>query len=257
MKIYIPTYGRPHSQETWAGLPDTIKSITTLVVQAREEGKYTLHHRGHLTVLPPEIESIAPTRQWILDNAEDDKILMIDDDFRFSCRSPGMGTKLFPCLDIDIEDMIEILDTMLSEYSHVAVSARQGNNHVKESAKVVGRGTGFTGCRVSAVRDIARYDRMVVQEDLDFTLQLLRAGHPNLVLYSYAYNQSGSNTKGGCSSFRTMAVQKAAAERLAELHPGFVKVVQKKTKGSWGGQERTDVTVYWKKAFASSQELNK
>lgn len=47
--------------------------------------------------------------------------------------------------------------------------------------------------------------------------------------------------------------QAAAAHQLHSLHPDFVKVVKKTTKGAWGGGERTDVTVAWKKAYESSQ----
>jgi hypothetical protein len=50
-----------------------------------------------------------------------------------------------------------------------------------------------------------------------------------------------------------LEVQAAAAEALAAKYPGIVKAVEKETKGSWGGGVRKDVTVYWKKAYASSR----
>jgi hypothetical protein len=45
----------------------------------------------------------------------------------------------------------------------------------------------------------------------------------------------------------------SSAKGLAELHPGFVKVVRKETKGAWGGGERVDVQIQWKKAWESSR----
>jgi hypothetical protein len=41
---------------------------------------------------------------------------------------------------------------------------------------------------------------------------------------------------------------------LQLLHPAFVKVVEKATKTSWGGETRTDVQVSWKKAYASAKK---
>ena len=57
---------------------------------------------------------------------------------------------------------------------------------------------------------------------------------------------------GGCSTYRTMELQGAAAEKLAAKHHPFVKVVIKKTKTAWGGAERKDVIVQWKKAYQSA-----
>jgi len=46
-----------------------------------------------------------------------------------------------------------------------------------------------------------------------------------------------------------MEVQSQGAERLKELHPDVVEVVEKETKTAWGGATRKDVKVQWKKAF--------
>lgn len=246
MIITIPTYGRPKEQKTYSQIPLSRMDKTYLVVQAREAHLYEKY--PNVLVLPSGIQSIAPTRQWILDVFPTQKVVQIDDDFTICCRR-GEGTKLFIAEEHEIEKLFNDIEEALDTYSHVGVSARQGNNRVEEDRKEIARMTGFTACNVPKVREVARYDRMVVQEDLDFTLQLLRAGHPNLVFYDFCYNQPGSNTKGGCSSFRTLEVQEEAAHKLAELHPGFVKVVEKETKTSWNGKKRTDVTVYWKKAY--------
>ena len=89
-------------------------------------------------------------------------------------------------------------------------------------------------------------------EDFDVTLQLLRLGYPNLIHNWMVQNQGGSNSAGGCSEHRTLEKHGKAAERLAALHPGFVKVVEKQTKTAWGGLPRKDVVVQWRKAYASA-----
>jgi len=95
--------------------------------------------------------------------------------------------------------------------------------------------------------------RLRVMEDFDLTIQLLRMGKPNAVIYQYCWNQSGSNADGGCSQYRTLEMQAQAAHQLAKLHSGFVKVTEKQSKNWKGMVTRTDVIVYWKKAYESSQ----
>ena len=47
----------------------------------------------------------------------------------------------------------------------------------------------------------------------------------------------------------------AGAERLNELHPTCVKVVEKQTKTAWNGLPRKDVIIGWKKAYKEGIEL--
>jgi hypothetical protein len=94
-----------------------------------------------------------------------------------------------------------------------------------------------------------RFDRLPVMEDFDVALQLLRKGYPSLTLNNWVQDQSTSNAPGGCSTYRSLEVQAKGAKGLARLHPNVVKLVEKTTKGAWGGGTRTDVQVAWKKAY--------
>lgn len=89
--------------------------------------------------------------------------------------------------------------------------------------------------------------RLEGMEDLDITLQLLRHEYKNHVSYHYAQGQArGSQTEGGCSSYRDRPFMERCAYALAEPHPRFGRIVKRQTKcARWGG-ERTDVTVLWK-----------
>ncbi len=86
-------------------------------------------------------------------------------------------------------------------------------------------------------------------EDFDVQLQLLKRGLGNACLYYWAQGQSKTNAPGGCSLWRTHEVHEAAARRLAELHPGLVRLRQKANKTDAGGfGTRMEVTIAWKKA---------
>jgi len=91
--------------------------------------------------------------------------------------------------------------------------------------------------------------RVKVMEDFDVNLQLLKKGLPSKISYYYAQGQGSSNAAGGCSEWRTLEVQSQGAERLKELHPEVVEVVEKETKTAWGGGTRKDVKVQWKRAL--------
>jgi hypothetical protein len=109
--------------------------------------------------------------------------------------------------------------------------------------------------RASVLKEINfHFDDVVTKQDFHMTLSLLEHGYPNVVNFGWMQGQPGSNTDGGCSWYRTPEVMAAGAIRLKELHPDFVRIVEKETLHSWGGGKRLDVNVSWKKALGSKVE---
>lgn len=253
MKIYIPTYGRSDNQVTWENLPYEVKERTTLVVQDREEGKYD-ESKYDIQVLPPKIQSIGKTRQWIIENSASRHVLMLDDDLDFATRRADDPTKFRPSTDSDTRNMLRTLEhSLLEGFKLVGVSGREGANRDTSQFKEATR-----QLRVHAIdtqffgAHNIRFDRLEFMEDFDVTLQLLELGYPNRVLNGWVHNQrGGSNAPGGCSESRTMAKQSEAAYELHKLHPKFVTVVRK-SANNWGDEWRTDVRIQWKKAYESA-----
>ena len=252
MDIIIPTYGRSNQQETLRQLTACgIKPF--LVVQEREWEAYE-RYAGDATVviLPREIQTIAPTRQCILENVGDsDQFCMLDDDLTFYIRRNDDRTKL---RDIQTNELVDAFFDMRgylmqATIAHVGFAAREGANRdtsgVLWNTRIM-RVLGYD--RKILTDNNIRFDRMEVMEDFDVALQLLEAGFDNVVMNNYAHNQKGSGAAGGCSHFRTPALHAANAAKLAALHPRYVTVVEKTTKGSFGGGTRTDVRIAWKKA---------
>jgi hypothetical protein len=62
-----------------------------------------------------------------------------------------------------------------------------------------------------------------------------------------------TNAPGGCSTYRTLEMSNAEAEKLAKLFPDYVSVVQKDYKAS---VPRLEVIVRWQKALADGQALS-
>lgn len=226
-----------------------------LVVQAKEA---ELHkkHKVPMFILPKGITTLSPTRQHLayeLHKRGFEKFIMLDDDLTFTRRHPGTGVKLHQLARYDVLHMFKQMVSDLDRYAHVAISAREGNNRVTAPYARITRAMRCVGFRVKEYYELEPLSRLAAMSDFDATLQLLRKGYPNLVRYDWAQNQSGgSNAPGGCSTYRTMDLLYRAAKGLAIYHPGFVTVVEKETKGSWGGGKRHDVQIAWKKAYRSS-----
>jgi hypothetical protein len=250
MKLFIPTYKRVNKQRTWENLPDAIKEITYLVCPQSEA---KLHEAAGRQVFaaPNSVKGIAKTRQWILENADDDQILMLDDDQSFRCRESG-SYKLRPMEDTDYDAMIAALEEALKSYNAVGVSAQAGNNRTfPKSIVSPGRMYNMYALNRNVLLDLdIRFDDMTVMEDFHVTLSLLKLGLPNAILQDWCWSSPGSNADGGCSNYRTSEVQREGALKLAGLHAPFVTVVEKESK-SWGNglEKRTDVRVAWKKAY--------
>jgi hypothetical protein len=249
MQIFIPTRGRVF-QETFTNLPKELRDRAVFVTPFDEKNIVG----GNVLRTPNSVVGIGPTRQWIVDNATDDKIVMLDDDLVFATRREDDPTKFRPSTPEDVHNLFNYIDSYLDAYAHVGVSTREGGN----------RDTSLHTWNTRLLRILAyrrdvllaegiRFDRLEFMEDFDVTLQLLRNGYANIRINSMVHNQRSSNAPGGCSTYRTLEKQSAAARGLAALHPEFVTVVTKKTKTAWNGQERQDVRIAWKQAFESTK----
>lgn len=242
---------------TLRNLPSNIKKEITLLVRPEE---YDLYEKycGEVNVfsLPLEVTDYGKTIHYILSEFAGQKICILDDDLDFAYRPWPNDYHIRPQTPDITNKMFEEIDQALKNLAHVSVSAREGNNRIEKDSVENVRYMRFLCYNLSMFEgiDIEIYKTMMTFTDFDLNLQLLRKGRKSLVFFKYAQGQVSSNSPGGCSVQRTMNVQKECAELLAERHPGFVKVVTKKTKHAWNGQERSDVHVAWKKAFNSSQE---
>lgn len=256
MLIFVHSAGRgdialPTLDHLMAG---PLRDCVRLVVQQREERAYAHHRLGVKTVvLPSGITRLSPTRQWLLENSPEDRFILMDDDLAFAKRRKDDPSRFERSSPKETAAALHRMNELLDKYAHVGMLGREGGNRVTERVVYNTRMMRVLGYRRDIVQKVgARFDRVPIKQDFDMTLQLLRAGYDNAVLATHVQNQAGSNTAGGCSAYRTDKMMEDISHKLAKLHPGFVKVVQKETKSAWGGGVRTDVQIAWKKARASA-----
>lgn len=254
MQIFIPSMQRATVKDQ-----RTVNALVaaglkcTLVVPTAEFKPYCAMRPSTVGVMVCPAKGIALTRQWIMDNAGEDKVVMMDDDLSFHARRTDDPTKFTPATPKQVLAMVKDIDKQLTKFAHVGVLAREGGNRITEPYVDCSRPLRVYAFNLAKVRAAgARYTPGLVQDDFDMTLQLLRAGHANRIICNYVNDQVTSNAPGGASTYRTMESHAASVRKLAEIHAPFVRVVEKQTKGAWQGQERLDVVISWKKAFESS-----
>lgn len=258
----ILTRGRADRQTTLHNIPTSLRSKTYLVVDAKEakEHKEYNHLVRKILIMPKGWGNFdgnfSDKKQWVSEEIKERYLFILDDDLTFNYRDHG---KLMKADKVDTRRGFKILSEWLNKgFAHVAMSPREGNNRVTESYTDNSRAMRVCGFDLKVIKkEGLKFNRTILMADFDITLCLLELGYPNRVLYDWANGQRKSNDEGGCSIYRTPDTMKQAAMSLHRLHPKYVKVEQKKTSKPWAGFEtsvRTDVTVYWKKAFSGHRK---
>lgn len=270
MLLTVPTYRRHSNGEaqTFDNVPRLVP--LTLVCREEESSEYAKllarlnRERDTIWAIPPgAVSGIATTRQWIMERAiaeGHDKVVMMDDDLHVIVRGkipegePGWDYKLRPVeTAAEFQELLDWFDKTIGFAWHAAVSMREGNNRLPGlgAEDRANRGIRMVGYSTRPFeKSLARF-RPVVEgrEDLDMTLQLLRLGVPNVVTYHWAQGQRSAGAAGGLSETRTLEDQDRTARILADLHPGLVKLRTKSNVSGAMAGERTEVTIYWKRAL--------
>lgn len=262
MRIIIPTHGRVHKQTTLANLPEDIRREVLLVASDQASADELKKLYKVATKVAP-VNSIADKRQWILENVKSD-VFMLDDDMAFYQRcapkhrtyaqrwKAAPGHKVLS-LDTVTPAAVTALFTRLRENlgaaaTLVGIGSRFGNDTEASEFRLGASRLmhAFGYCRKQLPKSF-KFNAVQFREDFHLALSVYRAGRQSYQVYDWCVAPGSYGAPGGCSSERTTAASDAAALKLAELHPGFVKVVDK----SYKGHPRKEVVVQWKKALIS------
>jgi hypothetical protein len=252
LTIYIPTFNRVKTQTTWSELEGTgLHDQTYLVCNADEAPQHAAANRQVL-VHPPEITTIAAKRAWIVQNCPTRNLVMLDDDLRFFGRDRSiMRLRKELAMGKDLHAFFGQLNGMLETFTHGGFSHRLGNQQLTDSFAMCKRMMYVLAYQRDAWLKHVVPNRVEVREDFDYTLQLLRAGHPNVLLCDVAVQDAGYGAQaGGEAETRRVEFTNAQADLLAELHPGFVRVTEKDYLRSI---KRKEVVVSWRKAYEEGQ----
>lgn len=210
---------------------------------------------------PETVTNLAQSIEHIIyDLAIDHNAIIMDDDLKFSRRAhlpfSESRTELIPCGPKDLMNLMGRLSDLLTVGPMAGVSARGGNNNRKKALEPCSRQMQVHAIDTAWFRanDI-RPSKVICKSDFFMTLSVLTRGEENNVLCEYAVDQAkASNAAGGVSIYRDMEMMNAAAHRLKELFPNYVKIVEKRV--TWKGLDTgaLDVQIQWKKAYKEAQK---
>ena len=220
------------------------------------EDKHGIGKNVQIIEAPEYVDALPIKRKWIAEHFYErgvEKIFMIDDDRKFFARNCGPGwegqTSSHKIEDpIEITVMLDTIEHYLDHFPHVGVGSRMGNNRLgadinTDSIQVNVRSFGALGYRVKEYLEMEHCRIKDDYEDQDIHLQLIAYGYDVAVLSFFSQEQKDDfNMKdGGCAHYRNLKTHRIAAHRLAELHPGLVRVRE-------SDDGMTNITVSWKKA---------
>lgn len=250
LTVYIPTRGRISLEHITLNEMKRYSTLKPIVVCPPSEAN---HYKNYASseVLECPVNGIGPTRQFILENAKTQGVVMLDDDMYFSYRPQPAEPRPLERI-VTLDPMFQwISDQLDTGYVHGGISARQGNQNVLYPWTDCIRVNNSHFFDAEAYRKTGlKFDALPVMEDFYISLKLMQMGYPNRVAYHFCWSQRGSGAKGGCSLYRTAEVQALAAEALSDFFPDYVKVVEKESDSQKGMMvKRKDVNISWLKMW--------
>lgn len=272
MNLYIMSRGRAGKVNTLNWISKEWREQTYLVVGHNEVNEYRIFNPSTYIIGAPEsVTNYSQKFQWILDglpNTPEDetfsvnvtygetetKAVILDDDLVFSQFVEG---KLLTIRDPGQLDYLwTYMDSLLSRYALVGVHPRQHAKNPWENGEL----GGFEeNGRIICIQGINRekigkvkVDQFPILADVVLNCTLLSRGQANAIIATHFQDHGPCQAPGGCSLYRTPAMQRSAVEYLSSRWPGFVKVVERKPKvAKWMGDTRYDYTCQWKRLYAA------
>lgn len=258
MILFIHTYGRLDNQITFQSFATRMKNRTFFVVQHREKKAWLTHGRRDCNTifLPKHIQTLSPTRQYIMEWSVKegfDKICMMDDDLKFYHRPKPNDWHLKVSEPSNVTDMFNDLSKYLDTHIHAGVSPREFNQTVKMDYVECTKMTRILAYRPKEVLDLGcRFDRMMLMQDTDMTLQLIKLGKPNLVLYKFAQTDI-FHAPGGVSTYRNPEMVQEQISKLIKLHYPFVTLGKRRKNVEDDTLYPRPLKIAWKRALKVSK----
>lgn len=223
-KVYIPSMGR-------AGIVTSHKLFTnhTIVCPESEVQEYRKHHDNVLGV-PDNIKGITKTRNWILNNIDDEWHIQVDDDaLSFHMFEQG---KMINFIDPErIQRILLSQFNMCDEWGlkvwglSLAADYKFYREYTPFSTQ------GVIGANIiGIIKNPIRFDeRLRVKEDYDYAMQHIAKYGGALRLMKYGIDVIHLTNEGGCVSYRTKDVEMDAYKvLLMKWGPKIVKLQNNK-----------------------------
>lgn len=216
--FYVPSYKRAGKVITSRWIKSAI-----LCVHQSEEKEYEEKEKNKLLILPDNLKgNMAKVRNFILDNSVHDVTCMLDDDIssigyyetdnieekmEFNCITEG---DLFYKVN-EWREQAEDLGTIL-----FGINLQSDPKFYREYSPLSLQSP-VLGTFCCILKTDLRYDeRLGLNEDYDFALQVLRKHKKILRWGKYSYKANHLTMPGGCGAYRVLDEEKRQAEIMVK-----------------------------------------
>lgn len=229
----VPSKGR-------AGKVTTLKitPFAVLFVPEYEVDDYRkCHPDAEIRAVPAEVKGITKTRNWILDNVDDNDVVMVDDDAR-QCGWCKMHSekvehlKLKP--EVWLQEAQRLFDiTRALNYRLWGVATQAAPRSVYPYKPILFRSYVTASCCGICRESGIRFDESFpVKEDYEMNLRCVVEDGGVVAARHLYWSNSHWHDDGGCKDYRTQKMEKDAIDRLKKKYPSMVRRV-KRGKSDW------------------------
>jgi len=228
MLIAVPSKGRAGRVMTQAVLPSCSVYVPDLEVPA-----YQKMGARNVVAVPNEVRGITATRNWILRQAGDRRVVMIDDDVRTqgwtellerNCMRHNLDEAQWLAEFAKLFDVTEGLG-----YRIWGVSTDGATRSIYPFNPFRWRSYVTASCMGIVNEGRTYFDESYpVKEDYELCARcIVEDGGVVCAQYLYWVNLHW-DTAGGCRDYRTQAMEADCIKRLRRAYPGLVRVVHRK-----------------------------
>ena len=224
--FFAPSFKRPDDVITHKYLP-----YITYVVAEFEAEKY-LANNYKVWVVPNEAQgNLCRIRNYILDNADSKKIIIVDDDMSFIGRWNNQKAKKLNADEVleFCENAFNLCDDLKIKYWGMNLLPDKGAYREYTPFSF----TNYIGGPFQAFNDLElRYDEnLPLKEDYDLSLQVLNKYRKTLRFNAYHYGVKQHINKGGCADYRTKKREKEQFLLLQKKWGSKIVTRDKSSKG--------------------------
>jgi hypothetical protein len=226
MLIAIPSKGRAGSTKS-----DKILKGAKMFVPESEVHQYR-NYCPNVVGVPNSVKGITTTRNWILENANDSRVVFIDDDVK-SAGYIQLGTraKYVKVTDGKVWEQefakwFDLCDQM--DYKIWGLKSESARRSTYPYKPFLFRTYATASCMGIVNDGSYRFnEEYLVKEDYDICLRHIKERGGLLGVRYMHWENEHWGTNGGCKDYRTMKMEEEAIAMLRKDHPGMVRMAKR------------------------------